>query len=278
MERENLKNDLIAYLYGEMSTEERLLFEREMESDPELAKEFLELKQVRKGLSHMEDKEVMEPFFLWGRNGVNGWAGSFKRRSLVLFKPFIAVAASLVILLLVGYVTQFSITYQDNQLLIGFNRIETISPASQLTEEQVINLVRNAIEQNNERLLTLIKNTEDKMDTRFASLETIQEKQPEYPQTANTVTDKDLQDFYQQMQQTNAVIMENYLRNATVQQQEYFQTVVNQFTGYLQDQRQEDLRLIRRSLVNLKENQDQQQQETQQILANLLNNVNYQNN
>ena len=76
------------------------------------------------------------------------------------------------------------------------------------------------------------------------------------------------------MQNANATLMDNYLRNATVQQQEYFQTVMNQFTEYLQNQREEDLRLIRRSLLNLKDNQDQQQLETQQMLAALLNNVN----
>jgi anti-sigma factor RsiW len=277
MDRDDLKNDLIAYLYGEMSTEDRLRFEKEMESDPELEKEFLELKQVRKGLSQLEDKEVMEPFFLWGKNGSGGWAGTFKRRSLVLFRPIVAVAASLVVLLLVGYATQFSITYTDNQLYIGFNKPAPDTDNS-LTQEQILNLVRNEIDQNNQAILTKLQSTEDKMETRFANLEAEHEDRSQYKPAVNTVTEKELQEYYQQLRQTNASLMENYLRNATVQQQEYFQTVMNQFTEYLQDQRQEDLRLIRRSLITLKEDQDQQQQETQQILATLLNNVNTQNN
>jgi hypothetical protein len=278
MDRENLKNDLIAYLYGEMSTEQRLRFEKEMESDPELEKEFLDLKQVRNGLSHLGDKEVMEPFFLWGKNGSNRWAGSFRRKSLILFKPIVAVAASLVILLLVGYATKFSISYQSGLLYIGFNRSAPVETAHPLTEDQILNLVRNEIDRNNSGILTRLKNTEEKIDTRFASLEAEQEDKPQYQPAVNTVTEKELQNYYQQMRQTNATLMENYLRNATVQQQEYFQSMMNQFTVYLQDQREEDLRLIRRSLLNLKENQDQQQQETQQILATLLNNVSYQKN
>lgn len=278
MEKDNLKNDLIAYLYGEMSTEERLNFEREMDSNPELRNEFLELKQVRKGLSQLEDKEVMEPFFLWGRNGAKGRVNPLKRKSLILYKPIIAVAASLVILLLVGYVTQFSISYQENQLYIGFNHPEKTQPVNVLSEEQIRSLVRNEIGQNSRRILATMNDTENKVEARFATLESRQQQLSNQKLISNTATDKDLQEYYKQLQQANATLMENYLRNATVQQQEYFQTVMNQFTDYLQDQRKEDLRLIRRNLVNLKENQDQQQQETQLILAALLNNVKNQNN
>ncbi len=271
-------NDLIAYLYGEMSTEERLDFEKEMESNPELKNEFLELKQVRKGLSQLEDKEVMEPFFLWGRNVANGRVNPLKRRSLILFKPIIAVAASLVILLLVGYVTQFSISYQNDRLYIGFIKPEKTQLANVMSAEEIRSLVRNEIDQNNQRIMTSINESENKIETRFASLEKNQQQQFKNRKAPSTVTEQDLQGFYKQLQQANVSLMENYLQNATVQQQEYFQTVMNQFTEYLQDQREEDLRMIRRNLVNLKENQDQQQQETQQILATLLNNVNYQNN
>lgn len=278
MERDDLKNDLIAYLYGEMSTEERIRFEKKMEADPDLKNEFLELKQVRKGLSALDDKEVMEPFFLWGRNGTNSWSNPFKRRSLLLFKPIVAVAASIVILLLVGYLTRFSITYQENQLFIGFNKSIPAQPVDVLTEDQIRNLVRNEIDENNLSLLTRIANTENRLDSRLSILETKQEKQPEYLQVKNAVDEQDLEEYYNQLRQTNARLVENYLQNATVQQQEYFQTVMNQFTDYLQDQREEDLRLIRRSLVNLKEDQDQQQLQTQQMLAALLNNVNNQNN
>ncbi len=277
MERDDLKNDLIAYLYGEMSTEERLRFEKEMESDPELKNEFMELKQVRKGLSQLEDKEVMEPFFLWGKNVANGRANPFNRKTLILFKPFIAIAASLTILLVVGYMTHFSISYQQDQLFIGFNRVQQTQPVDVLSAEEIRNLVRNEIDQNNQHIFNTINDSEGKMETRFASLESSQQQLTSRT-SAKGIPEKDLREFYKQLQQANATLMENYLQNATVQQQEYFQTVMNQFTNYLQDQREEDMRIIRRNLVNLKENQDQQKQETQQILATLLSNVNNQNN
>jgi hypothetical protein len=278
MERDDLKYKLIAYLYDEMSSEERIRFEKEMETEPDLKNEFLELKQVRKGLSSLEDKEVMEPFFLWGRNGISGWSNPFKRRSLILFRPIVAVAASIVILMLIGYLTNFSISYQENQFFLGFNQPVAGQMADVLTEEQIKNLVKNEIDQNNISLLNRIVDTENKLDLRLATLETKQEQQPTYLQAKNAVNEQDLQDYYNQLRQTNATLVENYLQNATVQQQEYFQTVMNQFTEYLQDQREEDLRLIRRSLVSLKEDQDQQQLQTQQMLAALLNNVNNQNN
>ncbi len=278
MEREDLKNNLIAYLYDEMSTEERLRFEREMEADPKLKNEFLELKFVRKGLSNLEDKEVMEPFFLWGRNGVNGWANPFKRRTMILFKPFVAVAASLAILLLVGYLTNFSVMYQEKGLFIGFNNQKPTESVDALSADQITNLIKNEIARNNSILLSNLNNTESKLGARLTSLENRQKYPPVYRQASKNVTENDLQQYYQQVQNANATLMDDYFRNATVQQQEYFQTVMNQFTEYLQDQREQDLRLIRRSLVSLKEDQDQKQLETQQILAALLNNVNNSNN
>jgi hypothetical protein len=160
---------------------------------------------------------------------------------------------------------------------MGFKQTGHPQTAEVLSAEQVRALVKNEIEQSNHQILNTLQNSENRMEARFTSLETTQEKLENRP-APPMITEKDLKIFYTQLQQANATLMENYLQNATVQQQEYFQTVMNQFTDYLQAQREEDLRVIRRNLVNLKQDQDQQQQETQQILATLLNNVNNSNN
>ena len=62
------------------------------------------------------------------------------------------------------------------------------------------------------------------------------------------------------------------------QQQDYFQAVLTEFSDYMENQREEDLRLIRRSLINLQESQEAQKAETDQILANIITTVNNQNN
>ena len=171
MGTEDFNKELITYLYDEMSTEERQQFEIAMENNPELKREFEELKEMRKGLGQIQDKEVMEPFFLWGKQGSDSWVSMFKRRNLLMFKPFIAVAASLVIVFLVGYFTNFSITYKDQSLYIGFNSSGTSGSETTYTQDQVAQLVNEEIAKNNAYIFSKLTETENNMDTRFAALE-----------------------------------------------------------------------------------------------------------
>ena len=92
------------------------------------------------------------------------------------------------------------------------------------------------------------------------------------------VTEKDLDTFLTQTRNNNVRVLQSYLESSSVQQQEYFQAVITEFSNYVETQRTEDLRMIRRSLLDLQENQQSQKQETDQILASILSTVNTQNN
>jgi hypothetical protein len=276
MDIDRLKSKLMDYLYDELSTEKRIEFEKELESNPELIKEFEELRKVRAGLSLLEDKEVMEPFFLWGKNRSQIWNNIFTRKNLIMFRPFIAVAASLVLVLLVGYFTNFTLSYKNDTFYMGFNK-QTTQPSRELSREEILNLVKNEIAMNNSVIMNRLEKSEDDVESRLASLEKRKQPQPVIRQAANVVTEKELQQYYRQFQAANSALIENFLQTSSEQQQEYFQAVLTQFSSYLQEQRVEDLRLIKRSLVDLKEDQDQQILETQQILTTLINNSNINN-
>jgi hypothetical protein len=279
MGTEDFNKELITYLYDEMSTEERQQFEIAMENNPELKREFEHLKEMRKGLAQIQDKEVMEPFFLWGKQGSDSWVSMFKRRNLLMFKPFIAVAASLVIVFLIGYLTNFSITYQDQSLYIGFNSSGTSGSETTYTQEQVAQLVNEEIAKNNAYIFSKLTETENSMDTRFAALENFQNNQstPSYA-AADVVTRKELDIFLTNVRSNNLKVLQTYLQSSSVQQQEYFQAVLTEFSDFVENQREEDLRLIRRSMITLQENQQEQKEETDQILASILTTVNNQNN
>lgn len=279
MGTEDFNKELITYLYDEMSTEERQQFEIAMENNPELKREFQNLKEMRKGLAQIQDKEVMEPFFLWGKQGSDSWASMFKRRNLLMFKPFIAVAASLVIVLLIGYLTNFTITYQDQSLYIGFNKANTTGSEGSYTQEQVAAMVNAEIAKNNTYIFSKLTETENNIDTRFASLESKQNTlmTPSYA-ASDVVTKKELDIFLSNVRSNNLKVLQTYLQSSSVQQQDYFQAVLTEFSDYMENQREEDLRLIRRSLITLQENQQTQKEETDQMLASILTTVNDQNN
>ncbi len=279
MGTEDFNKALITYLYDEMSTEERQQFEIAMENNPELKREFEELKEMRQGLAQIQDKEVMEPFFLWGKQGSDSWVSMFKRRNLLMFKPFIAVAASLVIVMLIGYLTNFTITYKDQSLYIGFNESSTNGSEAIYTQDQVAQLVNEEIAKNNAYIFSKLTETENNLDNRFASLENSQNTQltPSYAD-ADVVTREELDIFLANVRSNNLKVLQTYLQSSSVQQQEYFQAVITEFSDFVENQREEDLRLIRRSLINLQENQQAQKDETDQILASILTTVNNQNN
>lgn len=273
-----IKNDLMAYLYNEMSSEERIRFEQLMDSDPELKKEYVDLKKIRKGLSGLEEKEIMEPFYLWGRNGIRNWLVSAKRKNWAIYRPVVAVAASIVLILIAGYLTDFSISYRQDSLIIGFNKDLEQHPENTLSQAEITDLIKNEIARNNAMILTRLESGENDLDTRVTSIENWQKANDKIRNAGNTFSEKEMQAYFEQIRNTNARLIENFVKSATVQQQEYFQAMLAQFNDYMQEQRSEDLRIIRRSLVNLKENQDKQQQETQQILATLISNSSISNN
>ena len=279
MGTEDFNKELITYLYDEMSTEERQQFEIAMENNPELKREFENLREMRKGLAQIQDKEVMEPFFLWGKQNSDSWASMFKRKNLLMFKPFIAVAASLVIVLLIGYLTNFTITYQDQSLYIGFNKTNTKGMETTYSQEQVAAMINAEIAKNNTYIFSKLTETENNIDTRFASLENKQNSQmiPSYA-ASDVVTKKELDIFLSNVRSNNLKVLQTYLQSSSVQQQDYFQAVLTEFSDYMENQREEDLRLIRRSLITLQENQQTQKEETDQMLASILTTVNDQNN
>lgn len=279
MGTEDFNKELITYLYDEMSTEERQQFEIAMDNNPELKREFEELKEMRKGLAQIQDKEVMEPFFLWGKQGSDSWVSMFKRRNLLMFRPFIAVAASLVIVLLIGYLTNFTIEYKDQSLYIGFNSSAASGSEVTYTQDQVAQLVNEEIAKNNAYIFSKLTETENNMDNRFAALEDSQNTQltPSYA-AADVVTQKELDIFLTNVRSNNLKVLQTYLQSSSVQQQEYFQAVLTEFSDFVENQREEDLRLIRRGMITLQENQQTQKEETDQVLASILTTVNNQNN
>jgi hypothetical protein len=195
-----------------------------------------------------------------------------------MFKPVIAIAASIVIVLLVGYYTNFTIRYNENGLMIGFNQNAAESITKGLTEAQIAYLVKQEIARNNTVILSKLDDTENSFNSKLAALETSQNRPPVFKTTNNLITKDEMNDYLEQNQQANSALLKDYLQTASVQQQKYFQNILTEFSDYLQDQRQNDLLMIQRSLVTLKDDQDQQKHQTENLLANIFNTVNNQNN
>lgn len=266
METQDFNRDLMDYLYGEMTYAQKKEFEAQMATDENLRLEYEALKGVRKELSRLEGTGIMEPTGIW-RNGQPGWIDNRTSRSHSFLWSFMAVAASIVMLLIAGYLTSFSLTVNNQGLQIGFQKEE--APA--LSIEDVKNILAQEIEKNNAGIMTNIHDTQEGIDLRLSNLE----KTVENPVYAHNelISKKELDSFFTGVEQQNAALLQQYLNQTSAQQQEYFKTMLTQFNDYLQQQRVEDMNMLQAGLMEIKNSQTQQKIETDMALANLFTTV-----
>jgi len=179
--------------------------------------------------------------------------------------------------MILGYITNFSISLNDQGLSLGFsNQVQTIEERI-LVEEDVKKLVQDALVDNNKMLLTKLTKAENFYNDKFIAMGTTLSNAI-ITQEKSVVTNEDLQRFFADAENKNTDMMRDYLRFSSDKQQEYFKTMLTQFNEFMQDQRSKDLTIIRNSLIELKQNQHMQKQETDNVLASLISTVNQNKN
>lgn len=272
METQDFNKKLMDYIYGEMESAEKKDFEKKLSEDEELRKEFEALDSVRQKLGRLSDKEVMEPFSTWRKQRTQNWFGEQSRRKMIVFRPYAAIAASLVILMILGYLTNFSISINNQGLFLGFNNQVQNTEEKSLSKDEINALVQNAVDANNEQLQSKIVEAENSYQHKLVTMETSLTNAIN-AQGRSVVSNEDLQQFFTNAEDKNMELMRDYFKLTTTQQQEYFKTMLTQFNDFVQEQRSEDLTTIANSLLELRQNQQFQKQETDNVLASLISSV-----
>jgi hypothetical protein len=270
METQDYSSDLMDYLYGEMTAAQKAEFEAKMNSNEMLRKEFEELKAMREELSILDEKQVMEPSGIWN-SSPSGWVGSRRSQSRFISRPITAIAAAIALLMVVGYLTDFSLTVNQQGLQVGFNTSESLITQPSVAMEDIKLLVAREIEKANAGINDQLTSSRENMDVRLSSLE----KAIENPENANKdlVSRVELSRFMAGIEQQNTELLQQYLNQASSQQQEYFKTMLTQFNDYLQEQRAEDINMLKAGLMEIQYNQTQQKIETENALTNLFTTV-----
>jgi len=275
MKSQELQQALMDYLYGEMTDTEKKVFEKKLLEESELKKELVALQEVREQLGKLEDKEVMEPFSITSQGG-DGWFKGPKMRKVIQLNPIVAIAVSLVIIMLVGYVTRFSVSYNERGFQLGFNLNHEAVSERALTEADVKRILARELRENTNSFQASLTKEKEALQTRLTSLEnSIDEVQAKEKQA---VTSDDLNQFFIEVQDRNARLLQQYLNQSSTQQQQYFKTMLTQFNDFLQEQRKEDLNEMKSEIIELKYSQIQQKSETDQVLAGLISTVNQNQN
>jgi hypothetical protein len=259
---------LMAYLYGELNEKEKAKLEDYFQQHPEELTRLRSLGEVREIMSHAQDKEVIAPPVFVDDSGTKPlWQSSY-------FKMSLGIAASILFLLMAGKLLGPEISYSKGELRISFgNKTEQqVVPTNTLSEEKVKEMISASLASNNEQQKSSREEDQKKM---MQSVEDMNSKRMDaLAKNASMASREQVQAFVAGLQEQNLKLMKDYFQLSTTEQKKYMETMLTDFSGYLQEQRKQDLQLVQSKMNYLEKNSNQLKQETEQLLTSLISNPN----
>lgn len=268
------ENDLMAYLYGELEGKEKEALEKFLLENVEARLELERLKQVRMLLGQVEDKEVIAPPIFVGDNKPGFWIHA------PYLKTIVSIAASLILVILVGRLAGLRISYSDTQLTLGFGTQQPakstapvpVTPA--LTEMEIQQMINASLQQNNSTMQASWSNTEKKLDASIErGLAQSSAKIDNLVRESSAASQQQIRDFVAGMQTENMQLVKNYFQLNSTEQKKYVESLLVDFAKYLQEQRNNDLQVVQTQLKSMEKNTDIFKQETEQILSGIITTV-----
>ena len=274
METRSDQELMMEYLYGELSTEERTKFENELSKNPDLQQELNELQRTRDQIA-MTDKELVDPFMF-----ATGGSGSVWMATRIItngiLKPAIGLAATISVVLLLGYFTNTSISTKEGYLSVSFGKsLDQSAVNDQYITKAQFDEVMGKISDTELNFTSRLNGVESSVDMRLTNMSSASNAKDSQ---TNTQGAEQLTNFASQLQRDNLSFLEQYMAQSNTNQQRLIESMLIDFSEILQEQREEDLRGIQYSLETLNDNQELAAQETNQVLASIINKVNTQNN
>lgn len=251
------ESTLIAYLYDELEGADKKKVEEYLFGDEAAQKELEELKDTLSILGRLKDKEVEVPTFTF-ENASKVIVG--KESEVSFWRKSLAIAASIALVFLVGYATEFKVNWSDG-LQLSFGE----SPAG-YNQQEVELMIASAIEKNNAKLDQRMENTE-------ASLKQFVTNNNETFQSrlVSQTSDQGNQAAYDKKQ--FMAMFKELIEESELDQKKYTDEAMTDFAIFLDIQRQNDLEIIQTRFNNLQDNAEINQLQTNQILANIISTV-----
>jgi hypothetical protein len=265
---------LMAYLYGELSGDEKVVVEKYLQENPATMKELESLQQLRKMLTTVGDKEVIAPPIV---------VEDSKQRffwNAPYFKTISAIAASLLLLMVAGKMLDIQVHYSGNEVSMSFGKpvVDKIieQPLQQgLTAAQVQSMINSSMQQNNQFVQASLNESQQKLDVSISkNLAMNSSKINNLVQQASRASQDEIRRFVAGLQNQNQQVVKDYFQLTTADQQKYIESLLVDFSKYLQQQRNNDLETIQTRLTGLEQNTTVFKQETEQILASIISNSN----
>ncbi len=274
------EKDWMAYLYNELEEEHRRKVEQFILQHPEAAEELDRLRTVRKALASVDDKEVIAPSIVIGHDRKEEPAAA--QRSLWTtpwLRAVAAVAASVVVIILAGRLTGAQLSISDDELRISFGPqqqrpVSEAVPVNILTEADVRGMIDASLEQNNSEIQEKLDETRSKLDASIRSnLALNSGKMDQLVREVSSASQEQIRQFVDGIRTENMQQVKDYFQLTSTEQKKYIENLLVDFSKYLQQQRNDDLRLVQMRMNSLEQNTDIFKQETEQILSSIITTV-----
>ncbi len=252
MKTEEWQAKLMDYLYDEMAPHEKLAFEQELKENSALKEELRLLENDQSTLSKWEDEPASAPPFFQvyqkseSKNKANG------------LKWFMAVAASIILLMVAARLTEFNVNYNaDGKFQLAFGHFE--NTATEINASQVEDLISKSLASYDEKM------EEERALERQDLKNQLIASQDNQKQLVNN--------YVKALEDKHAQLMQVYWTENTKQQQVYMQNLLTDFAGYMEEQRSEDLNYIIAKLELMETDKELFKLETGEIINSLANNT-----
>jgi hypothetical protein len=265
----------IDFLYEELSSEEMEKMANYLAAHPKVREEINEIKRTRGILSELPDEEILEPNFR------DFTVQDIREQPTKRMPPNVwlitSIAASLLLLLIAGYVTRLNLSYSEEGFRLGFGQFE--QPTSEnLTVDDIQKIVDARIAGQQEDWNKKWQAFESNLSEQLAHNIGLQREQiNRLAKAEKSISDDQILSFVDQLKHENKIQLASFYEATARDQEAYMKQVLNEFFEYLHDQREEDLRLIQANMLEIKSATDERQQETDKILASIITTVYNQN-
>lgn len=220
------KEQIVDFLYEEMSEQEKSDMLGSLESNTQLSQKIAELQDVRSFLQTSKDVPVIAEVPL----------PSSKPSRSIFQSRWWAIAASLLVLLVAGKLLDVRVTWDDQQFTMGFGKYTEETQGQLATQQQLATLQA-----------TLVS-----LEERLAAQK---EVVPIQAATTETIDDATYQRLLTSLQQTirneNQTLKQNLAEQIQSEQNAHVEGLLSNVMDYWDAQRREDLKMINDGIMNL---------------------------
>jgi len=239
---------LMAYLYGELDTDQAGLVEAYLEENPEEKQKLKALSDTRMIFNELEDEELP---------GQLAFMEPAKNEEWLYWRKYVAIAATLLLILTFGWVTGFKINYDDEGFYLGYGEVQ-----KGLSEQQVSDMIF----ENNASMAAYLEDNmklgQDSLNLKINALQANNDNE----EIIKGIFEREKDALITQMVGLNDKLSGDY--------RDILRQIVVNFSNNIESQRIEDLRGIQAAFTELEDATINKQFQLENALVDLEEKVN----